>query len=288
MLRRLVITSEESSRNSADLLSGRISELGERWTAGVGAGAADLRRTPAALSGRRFDAYARSAALAEAMALWNPGRAEFERPTDLTPAAADKLVAMSRELLEMAVCEPALADEPLQRDCQHWVGDGTHVPVVPRKEFCVLPSVGSGQLGVPAFWSAFYTSTAMSSGYSMWRALMSCQGIDAFDRKLPWHTWRMVVDDGVRVAEVRNAASWVDLVSSYGVVENGVLSPDWVKLALAFDAIHFTWPLIVASQGLAFATDRGVMARSYWDVECTLWLHWRFKGAHVAEKFIAT
>ncbi len=282
-----MIRREQAARTSTDLLSRRIAELSERWTE-CGVAACGLSRMPAELSCGRRKAYERSAGLAGVMASWNPGGTAPERPADLVPGTADKLVAASAKLSEMAAHEPVLAGGPLQRERQHWVGDGSRIPIVPRKELCLVPRPGFSRTSIPAFWNAFYTSTAMSSGYSMWRALMSYNGSDAFGRALPWHTWRMVVDDDVlRVAEVASAACWVDLVCSYGVVEDGTLLPDWAKLAGVFDAIHFTWPLIVAAQGLAFMTDRGVMGRALWDVECTLWLKWRFGGAYMTEKLDA-
>lgn len=285
-MRRLIITPGQSERTSTDLLSTRIAELGERWREN-GIVASDLSRLPLGLSGARLEAYGRSAALANVMSSWNPGRVEFERPVALTPAGADKVLDTSRILAEMAAHEPVLARGPLQRDHQHWVGDGSHIPVVPHKELCVVLRRAPNRTGIPAFWSAFFTSTAMSSGYSMWRALMSCTESDAYGRALPWHTWQMVVDDDVRIAEVESAVEWVDFVCSYGVVEDGILLPDWARIARAFDGVHFTWPLIVAAQGLAFMTDRYVMARSFWDVECTLWLNWRFGGARLVERFDA-
>ncbi len=283
---RLVITSDVPATTPSQVISRRIADLGERWVES-GVTPYELSRKPVALSNRPLQAYARSAALADDMAAWNPGRTELYRPTDMeiAPDAADQLVAGSGRLSEMADCEPVLGSGPLQTDRQHWVGDGTRPPIAPRKEMCGIPLAQTDRTAVPAFWSAFYTSTAMTSGYSMWRALMSCSDSDAFSRRLPWHTWQMVVDDRVRVAEVKDAVTWTNLVSTYGVIADGMVWPDWSKMAEAFDAVHFTWPLIVAAQGLAFTSDRGVVARAFWDLECTLWLNWRFTGAHVVEKF---
>ncbi len=285
-MRHLVITSDVPARTPSEVISRRIADLGERWVES-GVVSCELSRKPAGLSDQRLEAYARSAALADDMAAWNPGRNELCPPTDMeiAPDMADKLLAGNRRLSEMADCEPALDSGPLQTDRQHWVGDGTRLPIVPRKEMCGVPSPETDRTAVPAFWSAFYTSTVMTSGYSMWRALMSCSDSDAFSRRLPWHTWQMVVDDRVCVAEVKDAVTWTDLVSTYGVIVDGMVWPDWSKMAEAFDAVHFTWPLIVAAQGLAFTSDRGVVAPAFWDLECTLWLKWGFTGAHVVEKF---
>ncbi len=285
-MRRLVITSDAPARTPSEVILRRIADLEDRWTEDA-ALSYELSRQPVGLSGRRLETYARSAGLADDIAAWNTGRAEFCGPTamQIAPDLADRLVAGSRLLSEMADCEPALGSGLLQTDRQHWVGDGRQRPIVPHKELCRVPSAETDRMAIPAFWSAFYTSTAMTSGYSMWRALMSCDDSDAFFRRLPWHTWRMDVDDDVCVAEVKDAVAWTDLVTAYSVTIDGMVWPDWPKIAEVFDAVHFTWPFIVAAQGLAFTSDLGVIARAFWDLECTLWLKWRFTGTHMVEKF---
>ena len=40
----------------------------------------------------------------------------------------------------MADCEPRLGLELLQTERQHWVGDGTPLPIVPSREMCVVPT----------------------------------------------------------------------------------------------------------------------------------------------------
>jgi hypothetical protein len=107
-------------------------------------------------------------------------------------------------------------------------------------------------------------------------------------RPLPRYTWMLEIDMDIKVAEIVSATEWVEFVSTHPETSDGFVYPDWVRIALDFDAVHMTLPVVVAAQGFHFSTPQGVIPPAFWDVEQTFWLRWCFSGAHLIENIGTT
>jgi hypothetical protein len=86
---------------------------------------------------------------------------------------------------------------------------------------------------------------------------------------MPRYSWHLEPRDGVRVYEIRDAAAWVRLITTYPRVVSGFVYPDWRTIAEHWDAVHIGLRAIAAAQGIFFATRLGPTAAPYWDVEST-------------------
>jgi hypothetical protein len=200
---------------------------------------------------------------------------------------ADEAVARSRLLQEIAKDEPELISGPLRVDRQHWVRTGRHDllpdgdPIAPCESRFVAPSAPNEDVGIKPFHRGFYTSTVTIAGCSMWRSLMGSTGSMMYP--WPWYTWKLNVDDSAKIAEIVSASHWTEFVCRHSQIQRGLLYPDWFKVAENFDAVHFTLPMIAATQGFSIVTSRGSIAPGFWDVETTFWLKWCFSGARLVE-----
>lgn len=206
----------------------------------------------------------------------------------IDPVVADEMTSNSRLVDDIASCAPSLSVGPLQANRQHWTQTGGQallsgdILVPPSEEAFVTPALDSKQKpDVKPFGLGLYTSTATSAGCSMWRALLGPNSSMLYPG--PWYTWELEVERDLRVAEIVNAMKWVEFVCTYARVSNGLIYPDWERVAQEFDAVHVTLPTIVAAQGFHFDTPRGVIPPAFWDVETTLWLRWCFSGARLVE-----
>lgn len=127
-----------------------------------------------------------------------------------------------------------------------------------------------------------WTSTANVAETSMWRAYLEpWRHMGGYPE--PWHTWQLVVQKDVRVAEITSAKGWVELVSTYPRSGGEHIFPDWVKIAEKWDAVHVTAAAIVATQGFSFETGAGLIPPAFFDVESTVWLKWCFAGARLVD-----
>ncbi len=269
--------------DSLELLSRRLAELD-----------AFPLRYPAAPSTHAladdYDTYAEIAHFATTMSVYTKTFMDYEvgNGTTIEPGDADALTANAPLLRTIAQHDAHLVTGPLLAKRQHWTRTGRHavsadtVPPPPRRVAFVTPSPTFGEKPeVKPFRFGLYTSTATSTGCSMWRALFGPNGSSLYP--LPWCTWELEVKGQPRVAEIGSAKRWVEFVSTYHQIHNGFVYPDWPRVAQEFDAIHLTLPLVAAAQGFSFRTPDGVIPPAFWDVETTFWLRWCFSGAHLVE-----
>jgi hypothetical protein len=205
----------------------------------------------------------------------------------IDPAAADAIMANCRLLGDIAEREPSLIVGPVQARRQHWTRTGRNaLPSgeiqAPREtEFIVPSSALEHKPGIKPFHLGLYTSTATSIGCSMWKVLFGPRGSMIYPR--PWYTWELEVDRDVKVAEIRGATEWVEFVRTRARISDGVVRPDWARIAREFDGIHVTLPLIAAAQGFHFNTAHGVIPPAFWDVETTFWVRWCFSSSRLVE-----
>jgi hypothetical protein len=131
--------------------------------------------------------------------------------------------------------------------------------------------------------SGIYTSTAVNDGRSLWRAFLEI-GTEASLHPQPWAVWDVRLHgDRAKVCEINGAATWCDLVQAYATRADGLLYPDWRAIATDFDGVHMTLAAIVATQGFTVLSSAGPIAATYWDLETTLWLRWRFESVNLRE-----
>lgn len=109
----------------------------------------------------------------------------------------------------------------------------------------------------------------------MWRIYLDLDQNSALFLK-PWHVWRLGTGANVQVRDITTAADWEELALRYPAFGGGLIYPDWKSIAEDWDAVHITLRAIAAIQGIRLRTPRGLLAPSYWDVETTFWLNWRF------------
>jgi hypothetical protein len=223
-------------------------------------------------------------------------RIEGGRHASIDPALADEIAAVSHLLAKIDARESSLISGPLRVDRQHWVAiaerdalpDAVLVPPS-AAYFSVIAEAADPIAAVQPKTMGLYTSTAISGGMSMWREYLESYRDSTLYRDsmlfpLPWDTWEMQVDrEDLRIAEIVSASRWVEFVEAHVFVSDGLVYPDWEKIAREFDAIHITLPAIVAAQGFYFHTRHGLMVPAFWNVETTFWLRWCFTEARLVE-----
>ena len=205
----------------------------------------------------------------------------------IDPIMADNTVTGSSLLREVSGGEPGLTVGPLDVDRQHWVRTGRHAllpdgrPIPPCESRFIPPGKQNRDIDIKPFYCGLYTSTAISCGFSMWRSVMGSTSSMMYP--WPWYTWQLDIDVAARILEITSASSWAEFVCRYGQLRDGLLYPDWFKVAESFDAVHFTLPMVAAVQGFSVISRKGYIAPGYWDVETTLWLKWCFPDIKLVE-----
>lgn len=202
--------------------------------------------------------------------------------------AADALMGNSRLLARLAGAVPEIVAGPLRLDAQYWVGTGKP-SFLPQGEttlseacFVGVADAMRGEASTKPFGVGLFTSTGVLGTYGMWRVYLQMNQGSTLS-PLPWRAWAVEPRGDVVVHEIASAAQWVELVASHPRRERGLLFPDWGSVARRCDGVHMTLRAIAATQGLWFATEEGVVAAPYWDVESTFWLRWRFGSARLVE-----
>jgi hypothetical protein len=109
----------------------------------------------------------------------------------------------------------------------------------------------------------------------MWRAYLLDQGENMLWPR-PWHVWRLKPDPNALIRQVDSAQAWAALVGECHRRDGAFLRPNWNAIAEIADAVHVSPAAVCAIDGLSLATDLGTIAPTYWTVESTLWLRWRF------------
>jgi hypothetical protein len=206
----------------------------------------------------------------------------------LTAAGADRLQRRCHLLGRLAARHPQLTDGPLDQAAQYWIATGNppYLPArdyTPRESSFISVSSASGPLlGATPFGAGLFTSTGVLGHPGMWRRYLDGYENSATLHLRPWHIWRLQPRTSVRVYEVRDAARWVELITSYPRTGAGFLHPDWAAVVADWDAVHITLRAVAAAQGFSFATPHGPTIAPYWDTESTFWLAWSFTTATLA------
>jgi hypothetical protein len=206
----------------------------------------------------------------------------------LEPAAADEIVADCRLVTEIARTDADLVRGPLDQRRQQWIEtakqSGSAAIRGPSREAFVTPEMaGHAPPSTKPFGLGIYTSTAATDGRSMWRTFLEI-GTEASLHRRPWAVWDVRLHcDRARVCEIDSGETWSELVQAYSTRADGRLYPDWRAIATDFDGVHMTLAAIVATQGFTLMTSAGPIAATYWDIETTLWLRWRFDSVSLRD-----
>ncbi|MET8676717.1 hypothetical protein ABZW18_03715 [Streptomyces sp. NPDC004647] len=200
--------------------------------------------------------------------------AESDGAAVLTPDDADDVTHRCQLLKDIAQREKGLAEGPLRRDRQRWIGTSA---TLDRSCFVEAAETADLSPSTKPFNLGLYTATATQRGDSMWQTYLNpYYGSDL--HPLPWHSWQVEVRKEASVLEITSARSWAEFVVRYARVDGGIIYPDWNKAAQHYSGVHMTLRAIVATQGFQFFTEHGVTAAPYWDIESTLWLRWCFSS----------
>jgi hypothetical protein len=210
-------------------------------------------------------------------------------PPVLAPEAVDELVETSRLLGMLSESDPDIVSGPTRLERQVWIAAsvplGSHPTraEIPMRELFVTANASDPRPSTKPFGLGMFTSTLASNGETMWRVyLESYSGPSMFPR--PWNVWELRFEPLRRsIFEIASATDWVRLLGEYGVVYEGRVYPDWLRISQDYDGVHLTARAVVAVQGFSFVTTSGPTAAAYWDVESTLWLAWRVADAGLLE-----
>jgi hypothetical protein len=199
---------------------------------------------------------------------------------------ADAAVATSRLLARLGAAAPQIVSGSLDRCSQYWISTEKFSWLKPRdphlsEEKFVVAGKDSAPSTKP-FHLGLYTYTGFAGSYGMWRVYIE-RAVSGTGFERPWHVWKICASPSARVWEVTTASAWADLSMRYPLIENGLIYPDWTAIAEDYDAVHLTAMAVAAIQGVRVSTEMGLLAPSYWDVESTLWLRWRFDALSEVE-----
>jgi hypothetical protein len=220
----------------------------------------------------------------DVMSSWTDASAEerVDPKAAIAAGAADSIVASSVLLKEIAVADRGLVRGPMDRDRQQWTptGPAALTGEAPSRSRFVEPDAARTARVKPSRFGMF-SSTAAATGPSMWRVLLGSGG----SQKLPLdrYTWALDIDHDARIAEIVTASDWVTLVRAHPCIEGDRLVPNWADVARQFDGVHFTLSVIAAIQAFPIRAGELIIPATYWDVETTLWLSWRFSGVQLLE-----
>ncbi|MGL5826291.1 MAG: hypothetical protein ACRCYU_15985 [Nocardioides sp.] len=120
------------------------------------------------------------------------------------------------------------------------------------------------------------TTTGHSHFHGMWQhyVQLNCSQI----RGKPWMVWAVDPLPDVTLMRISSARDWVTLIDEHSLAGRTWVDPDWQSIAEVYDGVHFTPAAVCAIEGSAFASRAGTIRPTYWAVESTLWLRWRFAG----------
>jgi hypothetical protein len=205
---------------------------------------------------------------------------------DETPIAsspdADAIIGTCRLIGRLGTLQPSLVSGGIGRLPQYWISAVSPPWLPPRKpmpsrDYFIPPSVTPSKNSGNPFGMGLYTSTGFQNSQGMWRIYLDFDGDSATFLK-PWQVWRLHTDAAAKIRDITTAADWEELVLHYPAFTGGLIYPDWRSIAEEWDAVHITVRAIAAIQGIRLRTPRGLLGPSYWDVETTFWLNWRFSS----------
>jgi len=208
------------------------------------------------------------------------GRTQIATDADTADAAQRRCHLLER----LGRLAPSVVDGPVDLGAQYWIATGrAHwLPPVDRilheEKFVAINPEALRTRNVKPFGFGLFTSTGLFDTPGMWRIyLRGYENSQLYPG--PWLTWHVRPRQDAAVYEVRDAARWVELLESYPRNVNGLVFPDWPRIAESYDAVHITLRAVVATQGVAFVGRCGLSAPPFWDVETTWWLRWCFSSA---------
>jgi hypothetical protein len=202
---------------------------------------------------------------------------------------ADDAVSQSEVLRTLVELAPWLNQDPSTSSCeQRWMATQPPPWVTPRivtptsRRFVAARDLTANQLMTRPTQAGLFTSGAVSSYPGMWRTFLELNSPNVLWGK-PWHTWRLAFPNSVRISHIASAQDWAGLVERHPLNSESWVHPDWRSMSEEFDAIHFTPGAILATEGLAIESALGPIRPTYWDVESTLWLQWRFTSVELVD-----
>ena len=199
---------------------------------------------------------------------------------------ADAAVATSRLLTRLDAVAPQIVSGRLDRSSQYWISTEKFPWLKPRDSHLSEDKfVAIGNAIVPSakpFHVGLYTYTGLAGSRGMWREYIE-RAVSGTGFKRPWHIWKICASPSARIWEANTASAWADLSMRYPLIENRLIYPNWPAIAEDYDAVHLTAMAVAAIQGVRISTEKGLLVPSYWDVESTLWLQWRFEAVSEVE-----
>jgi hypothetical protein len=199
----------------------------------------------------------------------------------LTAALADEIASGCQMLHRLDSVVPGIVSGPISRNSQYWVSTGKPSWLKPRpeelSESYFVPINRVTHPSVKPADSGLYTSTGFLGTQGMWRRYLELQPPSPTLFGLPWHVWHLQAEPAARVAEIRTASDWADLVNAHPVTAEGLAYPDWLAIARRYDAVHMMLAAIVAMEGIRLLTPQALLAPAFWGVEGTFWLRWSFR-----------
>ncbi|MBS2965592.1 hypothetical protein KGA66_21255 [Actinocrinis puniceicyclus] len=205
-----------------------------------------------------------------------------ERTPLIDPAFSDHIVAQCAALRRLDCAAPWLAPGPSATGTeQEWVATGrpSWLPprvATPRRDtFQEVVTAAGDTAPLGPVRGGMFTCTTTAAQPGMWHAYLRAQGENVLWPR-PWHLWRMKPAPDATIYHVSSAQAWTALVREYHHRICDLLHPDWSKIANIADAVHVAPAAVCAIDGLRLSTGLGPIAPTYWTVESTLWLRWRF------------
>jgi hypothetical protein len=207
-------------------------------------------------------------------------KAVGERPT-IPDADADAVVATSHLIASLAAEDLSIVRGPLARERQVWLGNSgaAAVPSL-RSELFVAATSAPSRPSTKPVGIGLFTSTSTATNYGMWHLYIDSFSGSSLHPK-PWQVWQVIPSVDITVLEITCAHDWVKFVENYPITSDGLVYPDWLKASKDIEAVHFTISAVASTQGLCFPTTAGPTAPTFWDVESTLWLNWKFASKNL-------
>lgn len=212
-----------------------------------------------------------------------------DRSEAIEPAVADAVAGTSVLLSRLRALAPEIVDGPVALDRRSgWAparrpGSSFRVPCCGP---CRTPTCGrqrSSMSGIsptsrpaPSRSGAACTPRPPSGGEGLWEIHLDTTRTSLFPR--PWYVWAAPARPDARVREIPTAAAWAEFVSSYPLEHDGLIYPDWCRVARDYDGVHLTLHAVAATQGIELRVDGATIAAPYYGVESTFWLHWAFSA----------